>query len=300
MLIRQTINTQGGWLGAGLAPTIRIMSVAQSTSDDVIELDLSRFQFINPMFVVSLFVYLSRCGKKVLFHNAQDYHQAIHLPEFGLNTDGLRQSALLAIMERYSSKTFVPIVNFSALTNGDERDVVSTAIESIIIRQLNIPANVAQGLRYMISETIDNIPEHSQAERGFIFAQAYPVGGFLDLCIADNGITLRGSYEKTDQIEVTSDLEAIRAANDRVSSKNRPDCEGRGFGIYTVKKMLTTGLHGQYLIASGDSLYVKGRGYDNYYHIPAGLRWDGTIVALRIPYQDNETNKLFDCYKYTE
>ena len=136
----------------------------------------------------------------------------------------------------------------------------------------------------MIDETLDNITEHSESDRGYIFAQAYPRKGFLDVCIADRGVTLLGSYKKLPGNEIESDSEAIKAANRGLSSKNLPEAENRGFGIKTSKQMLIDGLGGQFLMMSGSSLYVKSRNIDSFYSMPNGLRWNGTIVALRIPY----------------
>ena len=162
----------------------------------------------------------------------------------------------------------------------------------MIISQLNIQPNVAIGLKYMIDETLDNITEHSESDRGYIFAQAYPKKGFLDVCIADRGINLLGSYEKLSDNEIASDMEAIKAANRGLSSKNLPDAENRGFGIMTSKQMLIQGLGGQYLMISGSCLYIKSRILDSFYAMPNGLRWNGTIVALRIPYQSDTFNYI--------
>ena len=146
------------------------------------------------------------------------------------------------------------------------KEFVSSLVENLIIRQLGIQSNVANGLKYLIDETLDNITEHSESDRGYIFAQAYPQKGFLDVCIADTGVTLLGSYQKLQGNEITTDSEAIRAANRGHSSKNVGESESRGFGIMTSKRM------------------------------PDGLRWPGTIVAMRIPYYSKE----FDYIKYVE
>lgn len=81
----------------------------------------------------------------------------------------------------------------------------------------------------------------------------------MDVCIADRGVGLLGSYEKLPDNEIESDMEAIKAANRGLSSKNLPDAENRGFGIKTSKQMLIQGLGGQYLMISGSSLYIKSR-----------------------------------------
>ncbi len=143
------------------------------------------------------------------------------------------------------------------------------------------------GIKYIIGEMVDNITEHSESERGYIFAQSYPQKGYVDLCIADEGITLNGSFNKAG-VEVSNDVEAMQAANKGVSSKNLPDAENRGYGIYTSKKMLITGLNGQYMMMSGRALYLKDSAIDRIIELPGGLRWNGTVIALRLPYQNKE------------
>ena len=199
-------------------------------------------------------------------------------------------------MEGYSRKTYIPIICFPAKADNDDKRTILSVVENMVIRQSNIPSNVAVGIKYIIEETIDNITEHSGTDRGYIFAQSYPTKGYLDLCIADRGVTLLGSYQRLPHNEIASDIEAIEAANRGISSKNLPEAENRGYGIYTSKKMLVDGLGGQFLMISGNSFHFKGRNNDNFYTLPPGLRWDGTIIALRIPYQ----NPAFNYTNYIE
>lgn len=98
-------------------------------------------------------------------------------------------------MEGYAQKTYISIINFPAHKSSDDKEEILTVAENLIIRQLNIKSNIASGLKYMIGETIDNITEHSETDRGFICAQAYKNKGYLDICIADGGVTLLGSYK---------------------------------------------------------------------------------------------------------
>jgi anti-sigma regulatory factor (Ser/Thr protein kinase) len=237
-------------------------------------------------------VYLTRCGKQIAFTNVFDYLERIGLGNGGIKPDTMRQTEFLAELEKYTSKTYIPIIDFAAGRNSDAKEVVSSIVENMIIQQLNIQSNVANGFKYMIDETLDNITEHSESDRGYIFAQAYPTKRFLDVCIADRGVSLLGSYEKLPDNEILSDMEAIKAANRGLSSKNLPDAENRGFGIRTSKQMLIHGLGGQYLMISGSSLYLKSCNLDTFYSMPHGLRWNGTIVALRIPYHSSSFNYI--------
>lgn len=290
MTICEHINISDDRLMNGLLPVVRIMSEINASEESEVTLDFSDTKFVSPVFILSLIVYATRCNKKISIRGASKYLETIGFTNGGIAPDKLRGSAFLAIMEGYSNKTYIPIVSFPANTDTDEKETISSIVEDIIIRQLNIEHNVATGIKYMVEETIDNVTEHSETDRGFIFTQAYPNKGYLDLCIADRGITLLGSYRKLTGNEINDDMEAIKAANRGISSKNRPEAENRGFGIYTSKKMLIEGLGGQYLMISGNSMYMKNKVFDNFYSFPGSIRLDGTVVALRIPFQSPNFN----------
>lgn len=292
MIIKEHINVKDDRLIDGLTPVVWIMDQMEKSVDQEVTIDFSDTRFISPVFALSLIVYLTRCGKQIAFTNVSDYLERIGLGNGGIKPDTMRQTEFLAELEKYTSKTYIPIIDFAAGRNSDAKEVVSSIVENMIIQQLNIQSNVANGLKYMIDETLDNITEHSESDRGYIFAQAYPTKGFLDVCIADRGVSLLGSYEKLPDNEILSDMEAIKAANRGLSSKNLPDAENRGFGIRTSKQMLIHGLGGQYLMISGSSLYLKSCNLDTFYSMPHGLRWNGTIVALRIPYHSSSFNYI--------
>jgi len=292
MIIKEQINVKDDRLIDGLTPVVRIMGQVEGAAEQDVSIDFSDTRFISPVFALSLIVYLSRCGKQVSLKNITDYLERIEFGNGGIKPDTMRQTEFLAELEKYASKTYIPIINFAAGRNSDAKEAVSSIVENMIIQQLSIQSNVANGLKYMIDEILDNITEHSESDRGYIFAQAYPTKGFLDVCIADRGVSLLGSYEKLPDNEISSDLEAIKAANRGLSSKNLPDAENRGFGIKTSKQMLIQGLGGQYLMISGSSLYIKTLNLDSFYSMPHGLRWNGTIVALRIPYHSSSFNYI--------
>ena len=279
MIIKEHINIKDDRLIDGLSPVVRIMDQMEKSVDQEVTIDFSDTRFISPVFALSFIVYLTRCGKQIAFTNVSDYLERIGLGIGGIKPDTMRQTEFLAELEKYTS-------------NSDAKEVVSSIVENMIIQQLNIQSNVANGFKYMIDETLDNITEHSESDRGYIFAQAYPTKRFLDVCIADRGVSLLGSYEKLPDNEILSDMEAIKAANRGLSSKNLPGAENRGFGIRTSKQMLIHGLGGQYLMISGSSLYLKSCNLDTFYSMPHGLRWNGTIVALRIPYYSSSFNYI--------
>lgn len=80
----------------------------------------------------------------------------------------------------------------------------------------------------------------------------------------------------------------MRAANSGISSKNLPNAENRGYGISTTKNMLIFGLGGEYMMVSGSAIYLANKFDSAYFKLPDNLRFNGTIVALRIPYVNDD------------
>ena len=164
----------------------------------------------------------------------------------------------------------------------------------MLIRQSGLKSNIVNGIKYMLGETVDNISEHSKSPLGYILAQCYPSSGYIDICVADTGVTLLGSYTSLPQCEISSDGEAMKAATCGISTKNLPDAENRGYGISTTRKMLVEGMGGQYMMVSGSTVYVNTRLGTGYFELPDGIRFKGTIVALRVPYW----NEMFQYINY--
>lgn len=85
---------------------------------------------------------------------------------------------------------------------------------------------------------------------------------YLDICIADKGITLSGSYRENNDTDIVSDMEALKAANRGISTKNLPNAENRGYGLITSKKMLTNGLGGLFIMISGSAILIKSETFN--------------------------------------
>ncbi len=296
LIINAHINIQDNSLINGLLPVLEIIHEIENSLESEIVIDFSLVHFASPLFVLPLMVYVNGCAKTISYCNISGYLNTI---KFGheYKPEQMRKSEFLAHMESYSKGNYIPIISFQALTNrDDEKGAIISTVEKIIISQLNLDKNIVIGLKYLIGETVDNITEHSNSERGYIFAQAYKQKGYIDICIADNGITLLGSYKKLPDNEIESDIEAMQAANQGVSTKNLPDAENRGYGIITSKKMLVKGLDGHFVMISGTAIHLKNREIDKYFILPQDIHWKGTIIALRIPYH----NKKFNYINYLE
>ena len=280
----------------GLLEAMNAINQVNGASDENITLDFSEVSFVTPLYILPLVVFLNGCTKNITITNISEYLQTIGFAK-GMQPDKMRKSEFLAIMEKYSRETYIPIVSFPATSDSDdEKDAILTTVESIIERQLGLTSNIAIGLKYMLGESIDNIIQHANSERGYIFAQSYPGKGYIDICIADRGITLLGSYQTLPDNEIESDLEAIQAANRGISTKNLPNAENRGYGIITSKKMLIEGLGGTFVMMSGNALHLYNSHDRRFVETPENIRWNGTIIALRVPYM----NKDFQYINYIE
>lgn len=207
---------------SGLSFAFAVLDKIQKTEDEEITIDFSKTTFVSPTFVLPLFICLKESKKQISLKGLSTYLSTICFEE-GYIADNMRIQSFVADIERYSKKSYIPIIDFPTLENRDDiKNKILSTVENIIIRQIGLNSNIAMGFKYIIEEYVDNITQHSRSKRGYIFAQAYPNKHYLDICIADTGITLLGSYKENGDIDIATDLEAIRAANRGISTKNLP------------------------------------------------------------------------------
>lgn len=282
-------------LSNGLLSAVGICKCIREAMEDV-SLDLSNCEFVTPSFVVPLLVYLKSKPNQVQIVNTSKYLDRIQFREYGVASDEMSGPEFSAYMSAYSPKSYIPIVRFSTKSNRSvDIGIVLSVIENLLVRQTNISNNVLFGIKYMLGELTDNISEHSRSESGYIFAQAYPNLGYIDICLADTGVTLLGSYSSLGGVEIDSDIEAMRAATKGISTKNLPDAENRGYGIITSVAMAVKGLHGSFMMISGNACYGTTINGSAYVGVPDNIHFKGTIISLRIPC---DANLDFNYMKY--
>lgn len=138
--------------------------------------------------------------------------------------------------------TYIP---FSRITHSNS-DSIASKITGMIGNKLN--NEPLEALRYSIDELLDNITEHSQYKNSFIMLQNYPSSQILEFSIMDDGISIPGNFRRYGII-FKNDCDSLSKAMNGVSTK---DTNGeRGFGLHSVFKLLTRGLHGEGVIISG-------------------------------------------------
>jgi anti-sigma regulatory factor (Ser/Thr protein kinase) len=283
----------GDKFSQGLQEVLSVIDHIHQSEDEEDVLVFQNDVFVTPLFILPLLVYISGCPKKIICQINNGYLDTIKFGSGGLKPDELGFNAFHHLLDKCSFKTYIPIISFP--TNKEytrERNDILSAVESLLSHQAKLQPNITTGLKYLIEENVDNIVEHSDSKRGYIFGQSYPTKNYLDICIADNGITLLGSYLKMEGNKFIDHLSAMKAANSGISTKNLPDAENRGYGIRTSKNMLVNGLSGNFVMLSGNALYLSSRGIDQFSALPEIATWQGTIVAMRIPYMNMSFNYI--------
>ena len=188
-------------------------------------------------------------------------------------------------MNKYRKKTYIPVCRFEPLKRNV--DNIQTIIQNIIEWQSRAGSKIKSPLSYFLGELICNIGEHSDAKYGYIFSQCLSYKEkVLNICIADDGITVFGRYVKTNKfLNEINDNEAksLKLANEGFSTKNLPDGQTRGFGIPTSKRMLVEGLKGAFFMLSGGAFHRYEHGKSDYINLPPKMNWKGTVILMKIP-----------------
>lgn len=277
----------------------------QRTSESI-SVDFTNCKFANPFIiagVVSLIESHREKGADINFvfdeknENLSSYIKAICFPE-GFDYNKYKLDELDKVLEYYHSKTFIPLVFFpTAKTDAENkiREKVISAVHSIFKNQLKLSGKVLQAIFYLIDELTQNIVDHSDSEKGIIFAQYYPTKNYMDVCICDSGKGLLRSYLDSGKFDPKTDEEAINFSVFGKSTKDLP--ESRGFGISTSRKMLVEGLKGKFFLFSGGAFFHQNIEKQELISTPKGMYYQGCYIALRIPILNNQE---FDIYQFLE
>ncbi len=295
MKISPTINVRTDKLSGGFLSAVEFCKELMPAVDGD-RVSLSNVRFVTPSFLLPSLVFIEKMDRKPEFTDASSYLNAMSFCSGGIDASSMRDSEFKGFISGFAGGSYIPIIKFPTDLNGlDKRDAILSSVHSILVRQSKFGHNVENGLRYIIGESVDNIVEHSRSKYGYITAQSYPDKGYTDICIADTGGTILGSYADNPRTAgIESDIEAIQSAVSGISAKNLPEAENRGYGLRTTIGMLTKGLDGEYLLASGDALFAATGKASQFIELPWGMRFCGTVIAFRIP--ENMTN--FNYMKY--
>lgn len=220
-----TIDSSGDII-SGLTTSLKINRMLQECTDDEVILDFTGNTFVPPMFIVSATVCIhSQEAVRVTLENCTSYMHSVKFNIGGADSGKMRFAEFSAFMESYKGKTYIPLIKFPA--NGDklaDKGDIMHSVENILIHRAGLDKNIANGIRYMLSEITDNISEHSNADYGYIMAQDYSTKRYVDICVGDNGITLLGSYLKTPEKGIKTDPRSDACCKYRSIDKGASAC----------------------------------------------------------------------------
>lgn len=261
-------------------------------NDKTIQLDLTDLLWVHHFLIVPLAAFIDFLRMRgylihIIFPSTDEVSSYLRALRFenGLSPDA--EDDWMQTLAKYQSKRYIPIVKFPVASQFEVlRDSTISQVNRILDVQLSLTGDFKNAVLYLIDEAINNIVQHSRVENGWIAAQYYPNKQFLDLTIADTGISILGSYKRHHINDFSTDAEAIRAAVEGYSTKVEDD--NRGYGMRTSRRMLMQGLSGFYGIFSGNGLLLNQK----LYKIP--VYWPGTVVCMRIPKPQGN----FDFYSY--
>lgn len=262
-----------------------IKVIAETDAAEAVQWDFTDANFLHPFFLAPLAIYKNTSSKDIECINIplriQSYLNSVCFDRM-LHFDNDSQEDIETVMKKYVEKNYIPLCSF-AMTNSN-KDKFGSVMQRIITKQTNIQSG--SSLSYLISELFDNIYEHSQSKNGYVFSQYLEREGYIDLCIADTGITIFNSYKNANLYQEDiggSEVEALMLANEGYSTKNRPEAENRGYGITTSKRMLVEGMKGSFFMLSGGAFHRYENGTNDYIDLAGQFYWRGTIILLRIP-----------------
>jgi hypothetical protein len=260
--------------------------------------DFDQCCFFHPFFLAPLAIYKDSTAQVIKCINMSDriqrYFNTVHFhqPLIIDKASDIRQK-----LDLYQSKTYTPICKF-ALNDSRVTDEMQTIIQQIIEHQSHADYRIKSPLSYFLGELICNIYQHSDSQYGYIYSQYLHREQCVDICIADSGITIYSSYIKANKYisKITNEVDTLKLANAGFSTKDLPDAENRGYGLSSTKQMLVEGLKGEFFMLSGSAFHRHiCTDEEQYVLLPDTIRWDGTIILLRIPIN---VPQKFDYYKY--
>ena len=242
---------------------IKLMEEHDIYDDGVIVID--KCSFLTPTIILPLVSFMYNYNKAIKDHVDPAVNEYLH--------------KVLGI-KKHTTTTF-PFRWLDETTDNSEE------LTKDIINIMESPQENVNALKYIFHEVITNVYDHSEFNKGFVIGQHYPKLNSTDYCFMDNGISIPGSFKKS-EISFKNDCDAIIQAINGMSTKDHGEYIGRGTGLNSTINIVTQS-NGNVLIASGNCVVelTKRKVYAK--KIPEEYI-KGTLVSLRVP------NKPLDVY----
>ncbi len=243
-----------------------------------VTLDLSQLMWTFPEEILPIAITLVQIKKRKAEFNIippKDVKVASYLKRIGFPE---------GVSLRETGSTLIPLIQ---LPQPQKEEVLAKIFDLVDPDKRN-------DIRYFLGELIDNVYEHSLCQLGMITAQRYPNLKCLHISIFDDGIGISGSLRNAGY-PLQDDADALAKACQGTSAKRNGG--GRGYGLPTSIRLLTEGLGGELLLASGCATFYKGSKESGTKIFKAeNSLWKGTAISIRLPMPLKEVN----IYEYIE
>lgn len=284
-----------------------LKSFDSSNPDKLIITSNSKWVSVHPM-VVSM---VAALGKNIdplkikcehFEARSKHYFERIGLFRF-LNID-----SGISVTKHDSSGRFIPLTQ---IKNSEHLSKFITEI----IPLLHLEPKQVEPIRYIISELVRNVLEHSQAKEGAIVcAQYYPKSNTIRIGIVDGGVGIRKTITQSHKAE--DDMEAIRLAltpGITGTTKREGGTElNAGAGLFFIKSIAHVN-RDFFLIYSGkamykllkrstkEDVYLEADPLEDRHSKERGLPfWNGTVIGIDIALSNTrEFSVLLDLIRAT-
>ncbi len=166
-----------------------------------------------------------------------------------------------------------------------------------VIPLLHAEPSQVDPIRYVISELVRNVLEHSKSSRGaFLCAQFFKKSGPLSLGVADSGIGIRNSMSRFHDVPTDWDaiIMALKPGVSGTTSKLGGTAYNAGAGLFFTK-CISCASNNFFVLYSGNamfkllrtpqnkSLYLRSNPLDDYHTKDVEVpEWNGTVVGVDI------------------
>ena len=285
--IVRIVQPENETMGAQIVALFKIFSyLGRPKKEEKIIFDFSDLQWAQPLFLLPICCLIRELKRKRFKcvvkppknESLLGYLETILFPNGFIPK--LKNNISEFLWQYFKDKTYLPIIIFPTIKNETTLKIQEKLLDSIydlLSKQVKLNDTGKGAIAHLINEAVNNIYEHAQVDRGWLFAQYYPKKNYLDICLLDAGISLLGSYRRHN-ILISEHVTAVKYALSGLSTK--PE-KGRGYGIYTSVKLLTQGLKGKFILISGNALFYQNGKQEKLIKVSKG--WRGTIVGFRIP-----------------
>jgi len=242
--------------------------------------DLSEITRLSPLLVTALSIYIAENKSDFILPADTNFKSYLNEIQFPKGIDTIENISL-------NRKNFSPL---SFIRKSPGRDKFLYSFLNLIYQLIGEIEGMKTAFYYPLTELIENIFEHSKKNYGCVFGQIYEEDQTLEICIADTGRGIKGSYKEELNLNL-SDEEAIGLCLKGESTKDYD----RGYGVHTSKRVICEGFKGDFILLSGQAVYAASGNEDFMPPLP-GFNWKGVIIVYRIPY----TERIVNIHQYLE